>query len=159
MISFDTDERSNVRAIRTMTAFVVGSVFASHPDFEFANFIASELADIAADLDETYGISAEKVRCMDLTGVKSMGAFDAKYKAASERRRSVKQPAEAWGRALGGYALKHPTKPDGQPRPVREAVSQAVLARSSNYDFDREHFQIDPDSFARVQRSDRPERS
>jgi hypothetical protein len=64
IISFDLDVKANEKAIRQLVNnnYVVGSIAANRPDFEFANFTVQELADIAARMDESHGFSGAPIR-------------------------------------------------------------------------------------------------
>ena len=149
MISFDTDVSTNVKSVRRQIdqKHVVGYIAAHKPDFEFANFTVQELAEIAARIDEKNGISGEKVRKADWTGVNTGKTFEALYKKASARKpRSLK--GQQWGEALAAYILEYPKRPDdGRERPFWQEIQAALRARFASYDlqqkigFDRDTFE------------------
>lgn len=120
MISFDLDAPASVKAVRRQVEQenVVGFIAAHKPDFELANFAIQELAEVAARIDETCGVSGSAVRNADWAGVGSGRAFEEKYKAISARQpRGLK--GEEWGRALAAYGVEHPKRSDdGTERPL-----------------------------------------
>lgn len=148
VISFDRDVKANERAVRRQIAqhHVVGLINANNPDFEFANFSLSELVEIAASLDERFGLDGEKIRTADWNGVKGSKVFAERYARVSERACSLK--GKAWGEALAEYAIKHPVNAGtGMERPISRAVSAAYWAWHSNYEFQKSHFTFDPQTF------------
>jgi hypothetical protein len=151
IITFDRDVMPNEKTIRQQAELIVGSVFANDPDFEFANLTIEELVSVAAQLDEEAGFSGAALREGDWTGITKGKDFEKKYTGLSETGRNLK--GEKWGRALARYMEQNPLRADGKQRPFREALMHAALAQSSNYDFDKQTFQIDPHTFQRKQRS------
>ncbi len=148
VISFDRDLEPNVRAIRRQIAqgHVVGLIDANDPDFEFANFSLDELVEIAAFMDEQHGLKGEKIRKADWQGVASGRAFAGGYSRVSEKHASPK--GKEWGEALASYALVHPVNPrTGAERPFLRMVSASFWAWHSNYEFQKEHFVFDPQTF------------
>jgi hypothetical protein len=152
IISFDSDAPANVKAIRRQVdkQNVVGFIAAHKPDFEFANFTIQELAEVAARIDEASGVSGDIVRNADWTGVSSAKAFEERYKAISARRpRGLK--GEKWGRELAAYAGKHPNRSDdGSERPFWREIGVALRSRITHYDFQKERFRFDRETFELV---------
>jgi hypothetical protein len=91
MISFDRDVPENVKVIQRQVAqeHVVGFIAAHNPDYEFANFSVTELADVAAMIDEAQGWPGALVRDADWTGVTRAAAFETKYRGVSARRPQI----------------------------------------------------------------------
>ena len=148
LISFDRDVKANERAIRQQVEKdqVVGSINANNPDFEFANFTLDELVEIAASMDERLGFDGGKLRKTDWQGVDTGGVFAGRYRKASDRRRALK--GEEWGEALAAHAIEHPRHPQtGAERPLFRMLSAATWGRSSDYNFHKEHFRLDPKTF------------
>ncbi len=148
VISFDRDVKANERAIRKQGEqdHVVGSINANDPDFEFANFSLAELVDIAALMDKRLGFDERRVRNADWKGVAKGGAFAERYVKASNRGRPLK--GKEWGEALAAYAIQHPVNTrTAAARPLSRIVSAAFWAWSSNYNFQKEHFTFDPQTF------------
>lgn len=153
IISFDLDVKPNEKAIRQLvtTGQIVGSIAANRPDFEFANFTVEELADIAARIDESHGFSGAPLRGADWTSVKSGGDFERRYAQLSERKGGTLK-GEEWGRALATYASKNLRRSDGAERLLWNEISAAVHCWHSNYDYEVDHFRLDPATFARIAR-------
>lgn len=59
---------------------------------------------------------------------------------------------ERWGRHLMEHAMRYPRLPDGEDRPVIDAVWEAVTARRSSYQVTREGTRVDPGSGRLVER-------
>lgn len=149
MISFDFDVAANVKAIKRQVEQnnIVGFITASRPDFEFENFTVQELAEIAALIDESKGYSGDAVRNADWTGVVSGRAFESKYKDLSERKPPGLK-GEEWGKALASYMLDHPNRADdGRERPFWREIQAALQGRIAHYDFQKENFGFNPDTF------------
>ena len=155
MISFDRDVKANVRAIRRQVEQdnIVGVIFAQEPDFEFANFSMEELVEIAAGIDDAEGYSGEAVRAADWSGIQGAGSFESRYCQVSARTpRGLK--GEAWGRALARYAVSQPQRCGrGTERPLISAVVTALRSRIWNYDYSRDHFRFDAETFEMVARN------
>jgi len=161
LISFDTDERSNLKTMRAHAGRdrIVGAVAAHAPDFEFANFTIDELVEIAARFDDAQGFKGEHVRKASWEGIKKGRDFEARYRKVSERKRDIK--GEHWGKALAEYIREHPRRPDGKERPILQLLRAAMLSWNSNYDRHKQDFRIDPNTFQSVPRAttgDRPSR-
>ncbi len=151
ILMFDEDRADTRKTINAQLPHVVGSVFMSKPDFEFWNFTLSELVDVAARMDESQGLPVEGLRGADWNEVATGAEFDKRYSSASASHRPLK--GEKWGRTLARFAAEHPKRPgDSEERPFLQAVTHAILARSSNYGHDKENFRIDPATYRRVQR-------
>jgi hypothetical protein len=156
-ISFDLDVLANKKAIQNQVrqGNVVGAVWTHAPDFEFANFALSELIDVAVEIDAENGFSdAGPLRNADWVGISKGRDFEKRYCASSTARpRSLK--GEHWGRALATYANRLPRRSDtGEVRPLLYEVRAAVHGWISNYDLQKQAFEIDPDSFKQVRRKD-----
>jgi hypothetical protein len=152
IISFDKDVPVNVRAIRRQCELnrVIGLVAAHEPDFEFANFAIDELVEVAARVDESHGFPGGPVRTADWSGVTGAHAFEARYCSVSEKKPSSLK-GEEWGRSLASYATEYPHRSDdGSERPLWRQIRAAVNGWCSNYDYQREHFVIDPITFGQV---------
>jgi hypothetical protein len=148
-ISFDTDVEANLRVIRRQVeeGSIIGYVNANTPDFEFANFTVDELVEVAARLDEAQGTSGDALRHGDWTGILNARDFEHRYCTLSSRRpRGLK--GAVWGAALGEFAAEVPHLGGaGRLRPFLEAVDQALRARRVRYEHQRDHLQINPESF------------
>jgi len=154
MISFDMDVAANVKAIRKHMEQedIVGYIAAHRPDFEFANFALDELVEIAARLDESHEFSGDAVRGGDWTDVTCARDFKERYSRLSARR-PVSFKAEEWGRALGTYVIEHPRGLNDQgERPFWREIRAALQCRIAHYDYQKDHFRFDPDTFAAVDR-------
>jgi len=154
MISFDRDVQQNVKAVRRQMeqGHVVGLITAHDPDFEFANFAVEELVEVAARIDEGDGYSGDAVRRANWTNVSNGRTFEKQYTAVSARR-AGRLKGEDWGRALAELAVERPARPDiNVERPLWSQIRGAVLARTSHYDFQAEHFRFDPSTFGLVTR-------
>ena len=135
VISFDRDLEPNVRAIRAqiVQGHVVGLIDANDPDFEFANFSLDELVEVAARMDDQFGLDGGKVRRANWQGIKSAQAFADHYSKISDRHSSPK--GKVWGKALAAWALKHSAAPrSGAERPFLRMISAAFWAWHSNYE-------------------------
>jgi len=153
MISFDRDVVENVKAIRRHVdaGRVVGFIAAHDPDFEFANFTLAELIEIAADLDEQRGASGEALRCGNWSGIRSARGFEERYAKISQRSSVLK--GQGWGRAMADYADKHPLRSDNEnERPFWQEIRAALQCMTANYDFQRDRFKFDRQTFALVER-------
>jgi hypothetical protein len=154
MISFDMDVSANVKAIRkhVKQGDIVGYIAAHRPDFEFANFALDELIEIAARIDTAHGISGDVVHRGNWTGVTCARGFEKRYLELSARRPTSLKGAE-WGRAIVTYAIEHPRRSDDQSeRPFWREIRAALQGRIAHYDYQKEHFQFAPDTFAVVDR-------
>jgi hypothetical protein len=153
IISFDMDVKANEKAIRQLVNAnqIVGSIAANRPDFEFANFSAAELAEVAARIDEAHGFSGAPLRGADWTAIKTAGDFERRYAQLSERKAGSLK-GEEWGRALATYATENLRRPDGADRPLWNEISAAVHCWNSNYDYEVNHYRLDPTTFSRVAR-------
>jgi hypothetical protein len=154
MISFDGDVPNNVEAIRRQITEgrVVGSITAHTPDFEFANFSIEELVEIAARIDEEQNVSGDAVRTADWTGIASGRAFEERYKKVSARKpRGLK--GKEWGEALAAYAVENPNRSDNNSeRPFCRELQTALLGRFAHYDFQKDRFGFDPQTFETVEK-------
>ncbi len=154
MISVDGDSEPALKVIRRQVAQdnIVGSINVHRPDFEFANFTVGELAEVAAQIDETHGFSGASVRLANWTGIESGRAFEENYRKNSKRPRSSLK-GEEWGRALGEFAMKNPNRADnGIERPIRRQVWSALHGWQSNYDHQRDRFTFDPEKLKQTER-------
>jgi hypothetical protein len=148
-ISFDIDVAANLKAIKRQVenGNVVGYINCDDPDFEFANFTLKELVDVAAIMDENQGANSEGLRTGDWSGIKSGRQFEENYRNLSEiGQKGLK--GEQWGKALAEYALENPYL-DGEEkkRPFLETVNYALQSRRVRYDFQRDNYFINPESF------------
>ena len=146
VISFDLDERNTVRTIRQQIrrGKVIGFVSGHDPDFEFANFNVPELIEVAALLDEEMGLSPDPIRKADWSGIFSGSEFEARYRSLSSSGLHLK--GERWGAALARYALENPQKL-GSLRPFLTEVDMVLRSLIVHYDFYKERYRIDPDTF------------
>jgi hypothetical protein len=159
MISIDGDVRANLKAIgrQARQDNIVGFVAVHRPDFEFANFAAEELAEVAARLDEAKGFLGDAVRSADWTGIGDVGAFERMHRAISQRKPGALK-GEEWGRALAKYAVEHPRRSDtGCVRPLLHGVRAALNAWVSDYDAQKRRFAIDPTTLEQMPRTKEPE--
>lgn len=149
MISFDSDVVANVKEIKRQVELqnIVGFITSNKPDFEFANFSIKELAEIAALIDESNGFSGDPVRNADWTGIRNGRAFEDRYKEISARKPSSLKGQE-WGKALAAYILEHPYRSDNSiERPFLHEIQAALRGGTSDYDFQKENFGFDSDTF------------
>ncbi len=155
IIWFDLDNAPNEKAVRKLVKddCVIGSVAAHRPDFEFANFTANELAEVAARIDEAHGFSGTRVRAADWASVRSGKAFEEQYLNISERKPGSLKSQE-WGRALASYAQEYARRADGRDRPLWNDISAALYSWRSNYDWERAHSILDSKSFQRLPRTE-----
>ncbi|MBE0576875.1 MAG: hypothetical protein IH613_13380 [Desulfuromonadales bacterium] len=149
IISFDTDVGANVKSLRRQVEQknIVGLIAAHKPDFEFANFTIQELVEIAAQVDERHGASGDAVRDAGWKGVVNGKAFEEKYRVVSARRpRGLK--GKEWGEAMAKYASEYPRRTDdGKERPFWREIQAALQSRISDYDFQKQSFGFDIDTF------------
>ena len=125
---------------------MVGLINANDPDFEFANFSLDELVGVAALMDDQTGLDGRKLRHANWQGIKSAPAFADNYSKVSDKHSSPK--GKIWGEALANYALDHPADPrTGAERPFLHMVSAALWAWHSNYDHQKDRFEIDAQTF------------
>ena len=158
IISFDLDVSANSRAIEQQVkqANVVGHIAAHKPDFETANFSISELAEVAAGIDEANGFSGAALRNAVWTEITNASAFEVQYRKISLRKRSTLK-GEVWGRALALYAIEHPIRSDtGEDRPLLREFEIAERSRIAHYDLESEYFGFEPQTFERVRRKPYP---
>ncbi len=148
-ISFDMDVAANVKAIRrqVQNGNVVGYINGNIPDFEFGNFTLKELIEVAAIMDEKRGANSESIRNDDWSEVRSGREFEENYrKLTGIGQKGLK--GEEWGKSLAEYALKNPfLDRKKKRRPFLETVNHALQARRVRYDFQRDNYYIDPESF------------
>lgn len=154
MISVDDDVSENRRFIRRqiLDDNLVGGISLHKPDFEFANFSLSELADIAAKMDESLVFSGTPLREANCSGITDAKAFEQWYRSASARA-GADLKGESWGRALGRYASKYLITEDGRERPMISQMRAAAFGWSVSYVLHYEHFTLDPDTFEMVAKS------
>jgi hypothetical protein len=154
IISFDKDVAANLKVIRrqVIKGNVVGFIAPHQPDFEFANFALQELVEIAAGIDETYGVSGDAVREADWTSITNAHEFESRYKQVSSRQPpSLK--GEKWGRALAKYATKHPNRSDDNVQRIFwTEIEKAIRGRFANYEVEMENWEFDPVTFQPVAR-------
>lgn len=151
-ISFDMDVDQNVKVVRRQVEEqnVIGLITGNAPDFEFANFTIGELAEIAARIDEAHGVAGDVVRLGDWEGVLTARAFQERYQRVSARRPPGLKGKE-WGEALAAYAVENPKRSDdGKERSFWGEIRAALSARTAHYDFQKEHFGFDLDTFEQV---------
>lgn len=153
MISFDVDVSANVKAIRkhVKQGNIIGYIAAHSPDFEFANFTLPELIEIAAGVDVAHGFSGDAIRRGDWTGVTCARSFEKQYIELSERHPAGLK-GDFWGRALAEYALEHPLRSDDSTeRPFWGEIRAALQGRIANYDYQKDHYRFDPQTFLAVE--------
>lgn len=148
-ISFDVDVEANVRAIRkqVQNGNVVGYINANNPDFEFGNFSCEELVEVAARMDEKNCANADKLRNGDWTGITTGRGFEENYRNLTLiGQRGLK--GEEWGAALAEFALNNPNFGEGDSkRPFLETLNNALKARRVKYNYQRDKYVINPESF------------
>lgn len=148
-ISFDMDIAANLKAIRRQVenGNIVGYINCNNPDFEFGNFTLKELIEVAATMDEKQGANSEAIRTGDWSGINSGRQFEDNYRNLSEIGQK-RLKGEQWGKALAEYALENPYL-DGKEkkRPFLETVNYALQSRRVRYDFQRNNYFINPESF------------
>ena len=156
-ISFDMDVVANLKAIRrqVQNGNVVGYINCNNPDFEFANFTLEELVDVAATLDENRGANSEKIRTSDWSGINSARKFEENYRDLTEiGQKGLK--GEQWGKALAEYAFKNPyLGGNDRKRPFLEAVNYALKSRRVRYDYQRDNYFINSETFQIEKRSNK----
>lgn len=145
-ISFDSDVRQNVKTIKqqVIDERVCGYIAAHNPDFEFANFSIEELVRVAAEFDKNMGFDPTGLLATDWSNIKNGKQFESKYIACSERGLSLK--GEFWGQALARFMEENP-KRDGQIRPFLKQLDAAFRAIKVKYEYQKERFRINPDTF------------
>jgi len=117
---------------------VTGLITVNKPDFEFANFTVNELAEVAAQLDETEGYSGDTIRNADWQDVACGNAFEQQYRRVSARQ-PFSSKGKKWGEALAKYAMEHQSRADtGVERSFIREIRAALYARNSIYDFRKE---------------------
>jgi hypothetical protein len=153
VITFDGDVDPNRKFIRhqIQTGTLVGQVVECKPDFEFHNFTFAELIEVAARMDESFGFSGSPIREAPCNGITNSKSFEEGYRSVSTRSRG-KLKCEAWGRALGRYALEHPTNDAGEERPIVTQARAAMWGWSSDYEIHFRNFTLDPHTFRQVPR-------
>ncbi len=160
IVSFDTDVPANRKAIRRQVEQdnIVGMIGAHSPDFEFANFAIGELVEVAAGFAEAAGFPGESIRNAEWTGIDGIGKFVARYAKISKTKRSELK-GKGWGRALAVFALEHPMRSDdGKERPLLQQAGAALRSHAATYDFQREQFTFDLDTFVQIPRkANRPD--
>ena len=147
-ISFDGDVSRNMSFFRKQIekGNIVGYINVNNPDFEFENFTLDELIEIAIKLDEKLGFNSEGLRIGNRQHISTGKAFEKYYQEHSARKISLK--GKDWGEALADYALDNPLKEDiQQRRTFLTTVDWILHARSVRYDYQRDHFEIDPNNF------------
>jgi len=148
-VSLDGDREDNLRAIRKAATDdeIFGAFFISKPDFEFANFTISELEEVARKICLENGASDEA-----LIGLPE-AIKDAKSgKEFIHKLPSVLKPylnkSQKWGEDLIEFALANPQLPNGDARPIVEAIQTALRVISPvfnlNYTWHRQNFRVDP---------------
>lgn len=152
MVTIDRDVSANVKAIRRyiLERKIVGLVAAHDPDFEFANFTLKELVEIASKLDENNSHPSLKTDIDAWLDISNGKLFEERYvRLTKSGNRSLK--GEAWGRALARYAQEKPNISIDRVRPFIDQVGAALRARHSHYDYTREHWTFDPETFQTVE--------
>ena len=147
-ISLDEDRADNLKILRKHInqANIVGYINLNRPDFEFENFTLDELIEVAFILDENLGFDSQKLMSGNKQNVSSGKGFEKYYIEHSARKISLK--GCEWGKALAKYACEYPLKKDsGKKRAFIETVEQVLLAKRVSYDYQRDHFEIDPNDF------------
>lgn len=151
IVMLDGDSVDNVRALKKAAkdkAFF-GRFFVATPDFEFGNFTASELIEVALklaeELNQTIPENADFSTALAATsGTKFLDALE--VAGFSSVRKSA-----AWGRALMKHALRHPEFPAGHSsagkrRPAVDAARLIVVARGAGYQRSVDRYDVDPDT-------------
>lgn len=167
------NEKDNVRLVKKAAkdGAMLGRFFISEPDFEFANFELDELEEVLWSLADQYRASS----VIEATGsdVSNIGVVGLPADAPLEEQRQAlhvaikgAQNAETlikaakgslvvlnhlskgkdWGQALMRYAWAHRMWRGGQTRLVVLAVESAMRMRTSNYNFVRDRYLVDPET-------------
>lgn len=154
-ISLDSDRSDNLRVVRQAAKddIFTGQFFVSTPDFEFSNFTLEELEGILWDIakkEDTVSAARDSLH----TAIVGVHNCDALLKAAA---RAVPQliaitKGKAWGERLMNYALQHPNKPNGTPRPIIYAIRSASRADSANFHHQCTEYKVDPQTGRLVKR-------
>lgn len=147
-ISFDEDRADNLKILRQHVnqSNIVGYINLNSPDFEFENFTVDELIEIAFKLDGNLGFDSQDLMSGNKQTITTGKGFEKYYIEHSARKVSLK--GCEWGKALAKYACENPLKKDsGEKRAFIETVEQVLLAKRVPYDYQRDHFEIDPNDF------------
>lgn len=155
-ISFDGDVSRNMSFFRKQIekGNIVGYINVNNPDFEFENFTFDELIEIAIKFDEKLGFDSKRLRGGNRQHISSGKAFEKYYQEHSARKISLK--GKDWGEALADYALDNPLREDiQQRRAFLNTVDWILHARSVRYEYQRDHFEIDPNNFE-IKEKDNP---
>ncbi len=155
MVSLDGDLTETKKVLRTHinASCVVGTITLHEPDFEFSNFTIKELVEVASKIDEDDGYSGGAVRSADWSTVGNGRTFERIYCRVSASMRG-RLKGEIWGRALAKYASTKQDHPEsGDLRPILRDVRTALWGWRYDYDYFRQNFQIEPNTFAQEKRS------
>ncbi len=154
VITIDSDVVAHMKEIRRYIKDrkIIGLITVHDPDFEFANFTLEELIEIAAKMDEDNGYLQLSTGIDKWEGIKTGKSFEQRYIQLS-RSGSSSLKGDIWGRALAKYAIAHPYLRGSteKNRPLIDQVGAALRARYSNYDYTKDHWTFNPETFQRVE--------
>lgn len=149
-VVIDSDREDFVRVLRNVaeSGEVFCPFFLLEPDFEFGNFSARELLDVALALGriDQEELDANSSLVVQISAARSNKEFFGAL-AHLEKARAMKD--ELWGATLMSHALEHPEFPTdhplaGQTRPIVEAARLLSGARNSGYLRSLDAASVDP---------------
>jgi hypothetical protein len=156
LVTIDGDRKDFVDAVRRAAREdrICGRFFIQEPDFEFANFSKDELEEIVWSIAEDNGAASEdKARLHSaLQGADNGDQVVRRAKATLTDSLRTFGKGPDWGERLMQYALEHPENLDGRPRPIMEAIWTAQRGLQADFDYERTHFKVDPDTGELVER-------
>lgn len=168
------NEKNNVKLVKQAAkdGKLLGRIFISEPDFEFANFELHELEEVLWALAEEERLKSAQEE--DLSAAQAnthVVGLPATADASTQREAlhnvistadNAKALIEAakgalavlnhlrkgkdWGIALIRYAWANRTWREGQTRPIVMAIESAMRLRTSNYNIISNQYQTDPES-------------
>jgi hypothetical protein len=155
-VMVDGDRKDYVDAIRKAAEEdrICGRFFIQEPDFEFANFTKEELEQILWEYAEEHGALPEEMKQLHeaVRHTSSGREFVEKAKRVlTERFRDFRRNQD-WGDRLMTFAWDNPERPDGEMRPVIEAVWAAQRGLQANFDYEQANFRVDPETGDTVER-------
>ena len=153
----DGDRIDTVKALRKAAADgdFFGRFWISEPDFEFANFTAAELADIAGEYLQEQGLNMSAAARAAAAAASSGKQLEAAL--AIDHIPGLK--GSGWGAALMAYAVRHPRLPvehahKGALRPMLETVQLLEQALRSGYMDSVRYMRMDPTTGELLKRTD-----
>jgi len=156
-ISIDADRADNVKVIKAAAEddLICGRIFWSEPDFEFANFTATELAQVIIKMAIEVGCPQKAIDRIPnaAAGSTSKPELFSRVNHAVPEYGGIAAGA-SWGTSLAQFALSRGIIGEhDMPRPVVEGIHEAwrVTAQGS-YHASREHLRMDFDTGRMVDR-------